>query len=267
MPQNGTSREVSVDVLCDQIVLAGPGIERVQHSGRAHRVDAILVNRRRAPRAGAAVRFVETNRIRVTPHRLARRDAITRDDLLVAALLLRVEQIAANRERRPAGPNRSPPHLRRWSRRPVGVDANAANDAVAIRSAESRPLRRSSLFHHHGNGSRSDRLNLLGRPAPQVFTSARRLPALESRRPAPAATVSILPAPRASSNSSGVGVHRQCMSMPLLPPIPPVRTRLIGTLARMTVAMSARRRVDGRASRVATAHTTSASISGWTPST
>ena len=43
--------------------LAGAGVERIQHAGGAHRVDAILVNGRRAARTGAAVRFIEANRI------------------------------------------------------------------------------------------------------------------------------------------------------------------------------------------------------------
>src|SRR5690349_24059378 len=81
----------------------------------------------------------------MTPDRLARRDAVARDDLLVAALLLRVEQIPTHRERRPPGTNRPSPHLHRRRRRPVGADAHVLHHTVAIRTAEARPLRRAEV--------------------------------------------------------------------------------------------------------------------------
>ena len=74
------------------------------------------------------------------PHRLAGVDAIGDDHLFVAALLLREQQVALDRERRPARPDRPLPHLHRRVGRPVGFDPHAANDAVARRSAESGPF-------------------------------------------------------------------------------------------------------------------------------
>ena len=152
----------------------------------------------------------------MAPHRLAGRDAVARDDLLVAALLLRVEQIAANRERRPAGADRPPPHLHRRRRGPIGVDANAVNDAVAIRSAESRPLGRvptSATVRRRGASSFCGAARSRVPPAsPPVFAGASVgfLCAVRATAGA-AAAASARSAPRASSSSSGVGVHRQCM--------------------------------------------------------
>ena len=81
------------------------------------------------------------------PHRLAGGHAVARDDLVFAALLLGVDQIAANRERRPARPHRTPPELDRGTRLPIRLDAHAADDTVATRTTEARPLGLDPLRH------------------------------------------------------------------------------------------------------------------------
>ena len=65
---------------------------------------------------------------------------VTGDDLVVAALLLGVEQVAADREGRPARSDRPAPQLDRRRRRPVGLDPRAADDAVAPGSAKAGPV-------------------------------------------------------------------------------------------------------------------------------
>ena len=62
------------------------------------------------------------------------------DDLVFAALLLRVEKVALHREGRDARPDRPAPQLDRRRRCPVGLDANAADDTVAPRPAKAGPL-------------------------------------------------------------------------------------------------------------------------------
>ena len=109
--------------------------------GRAEGVDAAVAERRRPARTGAAIRLPEADRVAMPPHRLAGRDLVAGDDLVVSALFLRVEEIAVDGERRPARPDRPAPHLDRRRCRPVGVDPHAANDAVALGSAKAGPLR------------------------------------------------------------------------------------------------------------------------------
>ena len=75
------------------------------------------------------------------PHRLACGHPVTGDDLVAAALLLRVEEVAVHGERRPAGSDRATPQLHRRRLRPVGRELHAANHAVALRPAEARPFR------------------------------------------------------------------------------------------------------------------------------
>ena len=119
---------------------AGSGVERVQDAGRAERVHAAVAERRRAARTGAAVRFPEPHRVAVSPHRLARAHAVAGDDLVVAALLLRVEQSPLTAKDDQPGPIGRRHICDRRRRRPVGLDPHAADDAVAIGSAKARPL-------------------------------------------------------------------------------------------------------------------------------
>ena len=107
------------------------GVERVQDSGRAERVDATVAEGRRPARTGAAIRLPEPGRVAVPPHRLAGGQVVAGDDLVVTALLLRVEEVAADREGRPARSDRPAPQLDRRRLRPIGLDPHAANDAVA----------------------------------------------------------------------------------------------------------------------------------------
>src|SRR5690606_6811727 len=117
----------------------GRRIECVQDAGGTKRVYAAAGQRRGCARPRAAVRLVEAHGVAVHPHRLAGRDVVARDNLVVAALLLRVESAAADRERRPAGTDPATPELR-WRRDvPPRVDADAADDAVSGRSAEAGP--------------------------------------------------------------------------------------------------------------------------------
>ena len=76
------------------------------------------------------------------PYRLAGALAVCRHDFAVAALLLRIDHVAANRERRPAWADRAAPQLNWWRCRPVSADMHAANDAVAFWTAKAWPLSR-----------------------------------------------------------------------------------------------------------------------------
>ena len=119
---------------------SGGRIEHVEDAGRAEGVDASVAERRRASRTRAAVRFPEPRLVTMLPHRRAGADAIRGDDLVLAALLLRVEHVAVDGKRRPARTDRPAPQFLRRRRRPIGGDAHAANDAVAIAAAEARPV-------------------------------------------------------------------------------------------------------------------------------
>src|SRR5262245_6122183 len=99
------------------------------------RVDAAVAHRRRPSWARAAVRFVEACRSAMAPDEFAGRQLVARDVLVVTALLLRVDEIAADRKRRPAGTDRLAPDFHRRRFRPIGFDLHAANDAVALWTA------------------------------------------------------------------------------------------------------------------------------------
>ena len=139
-PQSGTFAPVSDAALRDHTTAPVAGVERVQDSGRAERVDATVAERRRPARTGAAIRLPEPGRVAVSPHRLAGGHVVAGDDLVVTALLLGVEEVAADREGRPARSDRPAPQLDRRRRRPVGLDPHAANDAVALGSAKAGPV-------------------------------------------------------------------------------------------------------------------------------
>ena len=121
-------------------------------------VDASVDDGRRSARTGAGGRFPEPRRVAMSPHQLAGGQAVAGDDLVVAALLLRVDEGAADGEGRPAGADLPPPHLDRRRLRPVGLDPHAADDVVAIGSAKARPDGR--LLRHRWSrrllGSRRD---------------------------------------------------------------------------------------------------------------
>src|SRR5882724_5333299 len=117
------------------------GVERIQDSGCTKCIDATIAERWRPARTGAGVRFPEPGRVAMSPHRLAGRHLVAGDDLVLTALLLGVEKVSAHRERRPARSDRPAPQLDRWRRSPVRPDSHAANDAVALGSAKTGPVR------------------------------------------------------------------------------------------------------------------------------
>ena len=98
------------------------GVECVEEARGAERKDTICGNRRCRTRSGAAHSLLEPHGIGVTPHRPARRNTVGADDFVAATLLLCIENIAVDRERRPAGTDVSAPQLGRRSRRPIGVN-------------------------------------------------------------------------------------------------------------------------------------------------
>ena len=97
-PQSGTFLPVSDATLRDHTTAPVTGVERVQDSGRTKCVDATVAEGRRRARTGTAIRLPEPDRVAMPPHRLARGHLVAGDDLVVTALLLRVEKIAADRE-------------------------------------------------------------------------------------------------------------------------------------------------------------------------
>ncbi len=92
------------------------GVEHVQDSGRTECVYATAAEGRRRARTGAGIRLPEPGRVAVSPHRLAGGHVVAGDDLVVTALLLGVEEVAADREGRPARSDRPAPQLDRRRR-------------------------------------------------------------------------------------------------------------------------------------------------------
>ena len=229
MPQSGTFAPASVDGVARPD--DGAGALRRAHSGfrsRRSRRRGRCVKRRRRARTGAAVRLVEPDGVAVPPHRLAGRHAVARDDLLVAALLLRVEQIAAA-PRTTTSPDRSAGA--------TSATGGEADQSVLMRTprttlsrfgpAEARPLAlgrgaTGSLGRlRHARRRRRWRrrsARLLGALAARARSA--RQPGRSTAGAARAAGCSTAGAPGrrgsgssrlcASSRSSGVGVHRQC---------------------------------------------------------
>src|SRR3989442_12086644 len=117
------------------------GVQRVHDSGRTKCVDATVAHGRRPARTGAAIRLPEPRRVAVPPYQLAVGQVVGGDVLVVTALLLGVDEIATDRERRPARSDRPAPQLDRRRLGPIGLDLDAANDAVAIGSAKPGPDR------------------------------------------------------------------------------------------------------------------------------
>ena len=116
-----------------------PGVERVQDARAAKCVNATVAEGRRRTRPGAGIGFPEPCLVAVSPHGLAGLQVVGGHDLVLPALLLREEAIAANREGRPARSDRPAPHLHGRRLRPVGLDPHTANDAVTFGSAKAGP--------------------------------------------------------------------------------------------------------------------------------
>src|SRR5439155_3003537 len=143
----GRAREAPARVRCAGVgrCVARPddgavtGVECVHDSGRPECVDATVAESRRPARTGAAIRLPEPRRVAVSPYQLAVGQVVAGDVLLVTALFLGVDEIATDRERRPARSDRPAPQLDRRRLGPIRLDLDAANDAVATGSAKSRP--------------------------------------------------------------------------------------------------------------------------------
>src|SRR5918996_4591320 len=67
------------------------GVERIQDSGRTKCVYATTAERRRPARTGATIRLPEPYWVAVPPHRLAGGQVVGGNQLVLASLLLRVE--------------------------------------------------------------------------------------------------------------------------------------------------------------------------------
>src|SRR5207245_11668043 len=115
-------------------------VENVEDSGRAECADATIAEGRCPSRTGAAIRLPEPGCVAVSPNRLAGGQVVAGHDLIVTALLLGVEEVAADREGRPARSDRLAPELDRRRPGPVRLDPHAANDAVAIGTAKAGPV-------------------------------------------------------------------------------------------------------------------------------
>ena len=117
-------------------------VERIQNARGAETVDTAAVEGWGRPRAGASVRLVEARRVLVHPHGLTGADPVGADDLVLPSLLLRVEDVAGDGERRPAGADRPTPERDRRRGAPIGSDPYSGDDAIAVRTAEARPADR-----------------------------------------------------------------------------------------------------------------------------
>jgi hypothetical protein len=119
---------------------AATGVERVQDSGRTECVYATVAEGRRRARTSACIGLPKPGGVAVYPHRLAGRQVVAGDNLVATALFLGVEEVAADREGRPARSDRPPPQLDRRRQRPVGLDPHAGDDTVAMGSAKAGPV-------------------------------------------------------------------------------------------------------------------------------
>ena len=91
MPQSGTSLPVSDAALRDHTTEPSRASSALRMPVAPKRVDAAVAEGRRGARTGAGVRLPEPGRVAVPPHRLAGRQLVAGNHLVVAALLLRIE--------------------------------------------------------------------------------------------------------------------------------------------------------------------------------
>src|SRR5205823_2038270 len=117
-------------------------VEAVEHALGAQRVNLALVEGGRGARAGAGDDLGEADAVAVRPDFVAGVGRVADDDLLLAALLLRVQAVADHRERRPPRPDEVPPNFSRRVLLPVGGEAHARQPTVALRPAEAWPVPR-----------------------------------------------------------------------------------------------------------------------------
>src|SRR5262249_55616730 len=128
-------------------------VERVQDSCRTKRVYPAVVQGRRRARTGSSIRFPEPDRIVVSPYQLASGQLVARHDLVVATLLLGVEEIASHGEGRPTRSDGLMPELDRWAARPVRLDSYPVNNPIAIGSSKAGPICTFLLLRRTRSGS------------------------------------------------------------------------------------------------------------------
>ena len=252
------------------------GVQRVDDSGRAERVDATMAERRRPARTGAAIRLPEAHRVAVLPHRLAGAHLVGRDHFLFTALFLRVEDVAVDGEGGPARSDRPAPQLDRRRLGPVGLDPHAANDGVAIGSAKPGPFDSPDSAARSwqasacrlarvpaaaaGSGVVAGALAAVGAAGAAGLSAPwSRLVPSESPLPRPAAAAADCPRPEPGGVARGSAVHRQRKSEPTRSLVTPsVRMSVHSPHAsRIAAAIDARRdRLERR--RLATTAATSA---------
>ena len=120
---------------------AGLRVQRCQQPRAAQRVQPVARHRRGGAGSGAGVRVPEPHRVGVAPDRLAGRQQIARDHLLVAPLLLGEDLRPSDREGADPRADGPMPQLYRRRRVPVGRDSSAVYDAVTVSATEPRPVR------------------------------------------------------------------------------------------------------------------------------
>jgi hypothetical protein len=132
------------------------GVERVQDSGRAESVDAVAAKRWRRARTGAGRSTPRTGPDRVSPDG-SPVDAVAGDDLVVAALLLGVEQVAVDGEGRPARSDRAGATARRAATWTSRFRSARRERRCCARSAKPGPCCRSSCSSSRAFRSRPPR--------------------------------------------------------------------------------------------------------------
>ena len=250
------------------------GVERVQDSGATERVDAAVAEGRRRARTGAGIRFPEPGRVAVSPHGLAGLQVVGRHDLVVTALLLREEAIAANREGRPARSDRPAPQLDRAATGTSRSRSAHRERRCRARVLESRASRRRCSIPSDRQERRRSRQSSGTAVSGASATAAAGVGAGGSalgdgysrqaawRRAAGAdrAASSGSSPPWARSRCSGVGVHRHSRSESASPVMPLVRMSVnVPHASTMAATIDARRGPLERP-RLATAHATRARL-------
>ena len=184
------------------------------------RVDASVAERRGAARTGAAVRFPEARGVTMLPHRRAGADAIRGDDLVLAALLLCVEDVAVDGERRPAGTDRPAPQSLSAAR-PTNRWRCERREQTPSRSRPRNPGHSASAWVRRVQRVRGCDRCIGCDGCEQVRGAAGAASAASATKPEASGGVS---SGNVSTRSSAVGDHRHARSLSNAPVKPPVRT-------------------------------------------